>query len=330
MPCRSSLLAHPRWFLVAGYLAAAIGFFLYFNIPLTLEWMVLILCIAAVVSGRGVLFLRTWGAFIIVLFAWQITAPVATKLPFPWHLTEMISADRLVFAGQVPAQWLQQRLYHPGVLEPWDAFAAIMYMLHFVTPLLAAFVLWLTNRDLFYKYTVAFAVVAVAGYITWIVYPSVPPWMAGLHLRHVGHIYVRSAHGHVYLPGVRNLFDVFARHWYNSYNGQLTIGFLHGHVDQVGAVPSEHAAFPMLFFLFLHRQFGRFAYPVLLYVAGLVFSVMYLGQHYFLDIAIGFLYAGAGYAFALYALPVLFSHFDRWRVAARIRRIRSGLHQRGA
>lgn len=309
----------PRWqpLLVATYLAAVVVLFLYFNVPLTIEWVVLILCIAAAMTGRGLLFLRDWGAFILVLFAWQITSPVATQLPFPWHLTDPIAADRFMFGGHVPALWLQQHLYHPGVLEPWDIFAAIMYMLHFVAPLLAGFILWLTHRPLFYKYTVAFALVAVAGYITWIVYPAVPPWMAAEHLRQVGHTYVRASSGKVYLPGVRDLFNVFVWHWYNGYNGQLTIGFLHGHVDQVGAIPSEHAAFPLLFFLFLRRQFGRIAYLALLYVAGLVFSVMYLGQHYFIDIIIGFAYAAAGYACAMYAVPALFARFQgmRWSLA---------------
>jgi membrane-associated phospholipid phosphatase len=318
-----------RLALVGAYLAVVIAAFVYFDIPLTIEWAVLLLAGAAFISGRGLMFLRDWGAFVVVLFAWQITAPVATDLPFPWHATELIAADRAVF-GVVPAQWLQHHLYHPGVLEPWDVFAAVMYMLHFVTPLMAGFFLWLANRELFHRYTVAFAVVAIGGYLTWIVYPSVPPWLAGQPLVHVGHTYIRPwiaarqgypgglqaawAHAHVYLPHVKNLFSVFVWHWYNGYNGHLSLGILHGSVDQVGAIPSEHAAFPMLFFLFLRKQFGRPADILLVYVAGLVFSVMYLGQHYFIDVFVGFCYAGLGYAFALYALPVILRWFSGTRI----------------
>lgn len=308
-PLKLSKIPYLPWYFSALFVAGAVGLFLYLNIPLTLEWVSLILAIAAALSGRGRLFLRDWGAFILVLFAWQITAPIATELPFPWHVTELIAADRFVFAGQVPAQWLQRHLYHPGVMEPWDIFAAIMYMLHFVTPLIAGFVLWIVNRDLFRKYTVAFVVVAVLGYITWIVYPAAPPWFAGQHLVHTGHIYRRAAHGAVYLPGVQNLFNVFVSHWYNGFNGQLTIGFLHGHVDQIAAMPSEHAAFPMLFFLFLRRQYGRPAYLLLLYLAALTFSVLYLGQHYFIDVIMGFLYAGVAYAGVVYLAPFLSRRF---------------------
>jgi membrane-associated phospholipid phosphatase len=314
--------------LVAACLAAVIAIFLYFDIPLTIEWAVVLLCGAAVISGRGLLFLRDWGAFVLVLFAWQLTAPIATDLPFPWHVTPLIAADKFMFFGTVPDVWLQKHLHHPGAIEPWDVFAAWMYMLHFVTPLIAGFALWITNRGLFQRYTVAFAVVAISGYITWVLYPSVPPWLAGQPLVHVGHIYLRPwaaaakgypggiafawDHSHVYLPHVKNLFGVFIHHWYNGYNGQLSLGIVKGHVDQVGAIPSEHAAFPMLCFLFLRKQFGRPAYLFLLYVAGLCFSVLYMGQHYVIDILVGFLYAGLSYAFAMYALPVLIRRYRAW------------------
>jgi membrane-associated phospholipid phosphatase len=204
-----------------------------------------------------------------------------------------------------------------------------MYMLHFITPMIVGFVLWIANRELFHRYSVAFAVVAIAGYITWVIYPSVPPWLAAQPLVHVGHIYLRpwaaaskgypggiaSAwdHSHVYLPHVKNLFNFFIKHWYNGYNGELSFGFLHGHVDQVGAIPSEHAAFPMLCFFFLRRQFGRPAYLGLVYVAGLSFSVMYLGQHYFIDILVGFAYAWLSYVFAIHGLPRLMRAFALWR-----------------
>ncbi|MGH2444079.1 MAG: phosphatase PAP2 family protein [Chloroflexota bacterium] len=288
--------------------AAIIVLFWYLNIPLTVEWMAVFLGLAAATSGRGRMFLLDWGPFVLALLAWQITAPIATELPFPWHLTDLISADSFIFAGYASPQWLQAHLYHGGTQEPWDVFATTMYMLHFVAPLLAGFLLWIKNRSLFRQYTLAFVLVAVMGYITWIVYPAVPPWMAGERLLHVGHIYVKSASGHIYLPGVHNLFDAFARHWYNPYNGQITLGFLHGHVDQVGAMPSEHAAFPFLSFLFLRRQFGKPAYLALLYIAGLTFSVMYLGQHYFVDVLAGFAYATVAYIAAVAGVPALRSH----------------------
>jgi membrane-associated phospholipid phosphatase len=301
-----------RLYLLGAYVAVVVVAFLYFNIPLLVEWVALILFVGALIAGRADLFFRDWGAFLAALLAWQFTAPVATQLSTPWHLTELIDADRFMFHGVVPSAWLQAHLYHPGVLEPWDVLAVAMYSLHFFTPLIVGFVLWLTNRPLFHKFAFAFVLVAVAGFSTYIVYPAVPPWLAAHHLVAYHHHFFRVAHGgHVYLPGVRNIFDITAHHWYNSYNGQISIGFLHQHIDQIGAMPSQHAAFPFLCLLFLRRQFGRWSHLGWLYIVAITFSIVYLGQHYVIDALVGFVYAALGYAFVMYALPRLQSFLAR-------------------
>jgi len=294
-----------RLMLLAAYVVLVIAAFLFFNIPLLVEWVALILLVGSVIVGRGGLFFRDWGVFVAALLAWQVTSPEARKLAAPWHLTELIDADRWLFHGTVPTQWLQAHLYHPHVLEPWDVFAVVMYALHFVAPLLVGFLLWLTNRGLFQKFAVAFLLVAVAGFLTYIIYPAVPPWYAAQHLVRYHNIYLQSPHGQVYLPGVHNLFDAAVSRWYNPYNGNVQIGHLHQHIDQIGAMPSQHATFPMLCFLFLRKQFGRLGYLMLLYVAGITFSIVYLGQHYVIDALVGFAYAEAGYLLVMVAAPYL-------------------------
>ncbi len=325
------LISRRRLIVLAVYIAVVVGAFIYFNIPLLVEWVAVILLVGALIAGRAGMFFRDWGVFLLALLAWQFTAPVATQLSTPWHLKELISADRFLFHGTVPTVWLQAHLYHPGVLEPWDVFAGVMYSLHFVTPLIVGFVLWLTNRTLFHRYALTFVLVAVAGFSTYIVYPAVPPWFAGQHLVAWHHIYLRSAHGQVYLPGARNLFDVIAHNWYNSYNGQISIGFLHQHVDQIGAMPSQHAAFPFLCFLFLRKQFGRWAYLSLLYIVGITFSIVYLGQHYVVDALAGFVYAGVGYAFVMYLLPRIAPAYARYVAYAKVgaRRVHASFHRLG-
>lgn len=303
-------------YVLAVYIVMVAAGFVYFNLRLTVEWVAIILFVAALVSGRGMLFLRDWGVFIAVLLAWQLASPLATQFTFPWHLQELIAADRWMFFGVVPTVWLQSHLYHPGQIEPWDVFAAVMYLLHFLAPLLAGFALWYTNRDLFHKFAYTFMLVAVAGFATYIFYPAVPPWLAAHHLVHTAHGQYAYAlipgtasenlhGGTVYLPGVKNLFADIASRWYNPYHGTIIFPFLHLHYDNVAAIPSEHAAYPMLFFLFLRRQFGRPAYLCLLYIASLLFAITYLGQHYVIDALVGFAYSILGYAVVMHAFPWL-------------------------
>ncbi len=313
-------------YVLAVYVACVAGLFLFFNMRLTVEWVAIILFVAALLSGRALLFVRDWGVFIAVLLAWQLASPLATRFTFPWHLTEMVSADKWMFWGTVPSVWLQQHLYHPGRLEPWDVLAATMYMLHFLSPLAAGFLLWSTNRALFQKFAITFVLVALAGFVTYIVYPAVPPWMAAQPLVAVGNQYLYPwvaashypgglrgawAHAHVYLPGVQNLFNSIASRWYNPYHGTIFFGSLHLHYDQVAAIPSEHAMYPLLFFLFLRRQFGSWGYLALIYIALLLFSITYLGQHYVIDAVVGFVYAGMGYASVMHGWPWLRQRMKR-------------------
>lgn len=293
------------------YIAVVAGAFVYFNMRLTVEWLAIILFVAAVLSGRALLFIRDWGVFIAVLLAWQLVSAIATDFSFPWHLRAMINADKFLFFGHVPAAWLQAHLYHPGVLEPWDVLAATMYLLHFAAPLVAGFLLWMADRAMFRKFAITFVVVAVAGFVTYILYPAVPPWLAGSRLLPVHGQYIESPRGHVYLPGVKNLFQVTIGRWYNPYHGTIFFPFLHLHYDQVGAMPSEHAMYPMVFFLFLRRQFGRIGYLALIYIALLLFSITYLGQHYIVDALVGFVYGIAAYALVMHGVPAARRAFGR-------------------
>lgn len=323
-------------YILTVYVVVVAAAFLYFNMRLTIEWVAIVLFIAAVLSGRALLFVKDWGVFILVLLTWQLASPLATHFSFPQHLTQLIAADRFVFSGQVPTVWLQQHLYTRGVLQPWDVMAACMYMLHFLAPLLAAFILWMSNRALFAKYAIAFVVVAIAGWTTYVLYPAVPPWMAAeklvsfhgkyfsaydwqaLRAMGIAHPYwYVQAHGHVYLPGAQNIFQTIMSNWYSSYNGTIFFGGIHMTYDQVAAMPSEHAAYPMLFYLFLRRQFGRLADICLVYLGLLVFSIMYLGQHYFIDAVVGFAYAGAGYLLVVHLAPAILTWLrGQTRVAA--------------
>jgi hypothetical protein len=307
-------------YVLAAYIVLVAAGFIYFNMRLTVEWVAIILFFAALLSGRGLLFLRDWGVFVAVLLAWQLTSGFATRFGFPWHLQEPIAADKLMFGGTVPAVWLQQHLYHPGVVEPWDVIAAVFYLLHFLAPLLAAFLLWMTNRPLFRRFAIAYIVVMLGGFLTYILFPAVPPWMAGSPLVHVGNAYVVPwkvpadfpggvhaawAQAHVYLPGVQNLFNVIMGHWYNPYAGTIFFGSLHMQYDPVGAIPSEHVADPVLFFLFLRCQFGRWANLSLLYILGILFSITYMGQHYVIDAIIGAAYAACGYLIVMHLAPAV-------------------------
>jgi hypothetical protein len=63
----------------------------------------------------------------------------------------------------------------------------------------------------------------------------------------------------------------------------------------VAAFPSLHAAYPFLAFLFARRAFGRAGWLMLAYTACVWFAIVYLGEHWVVDIIGGVAYASVAY-----------------------------------
>jgi hypothetical protein len=65
--------------------------------------------------------------------------------------------------------------------------------------------------------------------------------------------------------------------------------------NDVAAFPSLHAGYPFLAFLFARRAFGRVGWLMLAYTACIWFSIVYLGEHWVVDIIGGVVYAFGAY-----------------------------------
>jgi hypothetical protein len=289
-------------FVVVAYVGVfAVSFFL-LNFRLSVEWVVIALCGAAALTGKFKNFLKDWGVFIAAVVAWQVTDGLALRFNFPWHVQDMVTADRWMFQpilhGQLPTIWLQQRLYHNHVLSWYDVLSVGVYSLHFLLPLGAGFILWLVNRELYYKYALCFVLAAVLGFATYIVYPAVPPWMAASYAAHcVGNLACFKLPGNPdpSIPWVWNVWSHTMEKWITTSQGNVGFGPWTLGYDQVGAMPSEHVMYPMLVFLFFRRQFGRIGYLMIPYTVLVMFAIVYMGQHYVVDGLVGAFYAVAVY-----------------------------------
>lgn len=324
-----------RWrralpFLVALYVVAfAISFFL-LNLRISIEWAVLALLGAAFVAGKIKTFVMDWSVFIAVLIAWQVTDGLASDFHFPLHIRAMIHADRFMF-GRVPTVWLQQHLFHANQVSWYDVMSVIIYSLHFLLPLSAGFILWLLNRQLYYRYAICFAVAAVLGFVTYILYPAVPPWMAVNHCPNINGTWACDASNkwqhflpwfykpklHHWVPGVYDVWNHTMSGWLSKNHGNVTFGSFRLGFDQVAAIPSEHTMYPWLVFLFFRKQFGRIGYLMVGYVCLVLFAVVYTGQHYVIDGIAGIVYASVVYVLVMVAVPWLMARTG-WRSKRRL------------
>ncbi len=290
---------------IALYIVLVVAASFYFRISLTADRVAILLVIAALGTGRIRAFLRDWSAFVVVILAWQVLQGMSNSFThLRPHVGEMIAVDRFLFHGTLPTLWLQQHFYHPSHIQWYDVSsaplyhnsithvaatytyqwydfgAATLYTLHFILPLGVAFALWFWKRQVFLQFMVSFMLLALCGFATYVVFPAAPPWAA-------------SQWFHV-IPHVTKIFDQVMGQS-QSYSAITQWTWNHGGWDVYGAVPSEHAAFPFLCFLYARRAWKRGGWILLPYCFLVWVAVVYLGEHYVTDVIVGVVYAALAY-----------------------------------
>ncbi len=181
--------------------------------------------------------------------------------------------------------------------------ATILYFLHFPLPLAVGFFLWLRRRRVYYDFVAAIILLSMAAFVTYLLLPVGPPWYAAQQGLLPG---PNGAPAITYLkPGA---FDEIARFFGFQGNYLYSYAMYDISPNDVAAFPSLHAAYPTLAFLFARRAFGRVGWLMLGYAACVWFAVVYLGDHYLVDVLGGISYALLAYWAVIHA-PGWFRRF---------------------
>jgi membrane-associated phospholipid phosphatase len=220
-----------------------------------------------------------WLPLMAVLLCYDLSRPVREWMGTSPHVLPQLDADRWAF-GELPTTWLQRALYDPGVAHWYDYLTFFVYLSHFFVTLAVLAVLWKVSYPRFRQYRTLVVVLATAGFVTYVLFPAVPPWLAAWdgHIEPVPRT-LASMWGAVGIEPAHALFENRGE-FYN----------------QEAAIPSLHAAYPMLLLLFFWGA-GRWARIGLgAYVLAMGFALVYTGEHYVSDLVIGWLYAGGVFA----------------------------------
>jgi membrane-associated phospholipid phosphatase len=234
--------------------------------------------------GRGMVV--EWLPFVFVLFAYDLLRGYADGL-LATHYLPQIRAEHALF-GTIPTVWLQDRLWGGVAHVQWYDYGGwFVYLTHFFATLLVAAVLWVRRPELFRRYAAMVSTLAVLGFTTYVLFPAAPPWLASDN-GNIGPVerLVTPIWSHIPFVSFQTLFEKGERY-----------------SNQVAAVPSLHAAFALLISLFLWRHVSRRWRPLLVaYPVAMGYALVYLGEHYAVDILLGWVYAAA--AFGLVELAV--------------------------
>ncbi|HET7508826.1 MAG TPA: phosphatase PAP2 family protein [Solirubrobacterales bacterium] len=265
------------------YFVALVAWSAHYGIPVQRELVILWTCGALACASIGrppreiVQLLLDWMPIVVVLWAYDLSRGAADSLGIGFHIHPMIDFDRFVFGGEVPTEWLQAHLYDPTALSGWNVFFTLVYTSYFIVPYALAGVLWARDRLAFLRYARRLVTLSLAGLATYILFPAAPPWMAG-QMGDLGEIHRTTSRGWEILgTGTASLFS----------EGQAG-------VNLVAAVPSLHSGITMLVAIFFWGRVRPWLRPLLmLYPLAMGLTLMATGEHYFFDVLLGWLYAGA-------------------------------------
>lgn len=149
--------------------------------------------------------------------------------------------------------------------------------------------IWRRSRRAYWRFSASVLALFALGFAGYVLYPAAPPWMAA-EFEAIPPVYRVMGEAVQHVPGSASVGVVAARF----------------DVNEVAAIPSLHAAVPLLLVLVLVRLWGRRMLLTLLYPLTMGFNVVYAGEHYVVDVL-------AGYGVALAAYGLVWTLPDLWR-----------------
>ena len=229
------------------------------------RWFVALLA-PALVLGIARRYLRAFVPFGLLLLAYEWLRTGAHRInPHAYYLPQ-IRADELIGLGTVPSVRLQGWLWDGPSRGTLEHALAFVHSLHLAVVLVVLFCVLAVSQRAYRRAAAAFLATAFAAVIGFVLFPAAPPWLAAKHGLIGPLVRIREI-GRPPAPAgaLTRLFDD----------------------NRVAAIPSLHAGWAMLVVLVVHRSFPRLTPLAVGYWLVQQFAVVYLGEHYVIDLLIG-------------------------------------------
>jgi membrane-associated phospholipid phosphatase len=212
---------------------------------------------------------RTFCLYILAFSLFNGLRTVADETGNPWQYTYAIAADEVLFLGSVPTVWLQDRLYQAGQVSTLEWACIATYVSYFSAHFVLGAIIWAKKRELLGTYVSVVVVTLCIGLSLYFLLPTAPPWLAA----NAGD-----------LPDVARISALAnSEMWANAYDrGAYVAG-----ANDVGAMPSLHTALTAVVAMACWRMNRLVGVIGWLYVGAMGFSLIYLGEHYLIDILAG-------------------------------------------
>ena len=215
-----------------------------------------------------ILFIKDWAPLLLLIAAYELMRDVAAMTGIRAH--DLSGFDAVIPGAFGATQALQAAFYRPSAVGPLDVAATAAYFMHFVLPAGVGLVLWHSDRSRYRRFAAALLAACALAFLTYVVLPTTPPWLGK-----PDEVYkvIDETIRKLNMPGW--LVGVYMHHDYNLY----------------AAFPSLHSAFPLIAAVYGWGFRRRLGVVLLAWTFAVWFSVVYLGEHYLVDVAAGVVYA---------------------------------------
>jgi len=264
-----------------GYVIVVCGIMIWRGVSVSPDWLLLLFVPIALLSGRLLGFLRDWVPFVAIFLGWEAMRGIVANDGIPVQVASITHAEEWLFGGRDPTEVLQHA-FSGATLNALALMATVVYFCHFVVPLLVGLVLWLKDRTQYLRFVTALLGMCLVAFVFFMLVPTAPPWYAARHGM---------------LPGVTDLISSALPSYISPYYHVLN-------PNPTAAFPSLHAAFPFLGFLALRRPYPRGSWILLGWSLLVFWSVVFLGEHWVVDVISGvFLALGSWWALNRFLVP---------------------------
>lgn len=232
---------------------------------------------------------RWWFCYVAGIFFYTLLRAYADETAIPIQTSYVIDFDHFAFAGHDPTTLLQERLFSPDHIGWLDVLAVQVHWSFFIAPHLMAVAVFIWRRDLFPRYVVLVVGIMYVGLALFFLVPTTPPWLA--------------ARAGQLNEAYRVMDFVGGRVHGGAY--QAVAGPL-AEPNSVAAMPSIHMAVTFAMYLWARDNgYQRIAIGLGAYSLVMGVALVYLAEHYVLDLAAGVVCAFVVHELTRRKVPVL-------------------------
>ena len=215
--------------------------------------------------------MRSWWFYYVAgIFVYTLLRSLADET-FVSPLTRYpIRLDEAFALGRNPTREVQEAFFDSSSPNWLDRFAVGWHWSFFILPHAWALAVFLLDRAHFRRFVLAMLLTWYTGLFLFFIVPTTPPWLA-------------TQQGS--LTGVVRIMDFVGRDAAGSAYDTVQATF--GEPNSVAAMPSLHIAITWLLVLFAFNRGRWLGSALALYCLVMVASLLYLGEHYLVDMAAG-------------------------------------------